>query len=383
MHTNGATKSKIINKKTNKKFLKGADIAEKSKMAKYEDHYQQVLVKDVIALIMEAGGALGLSLLAEIKRWFAVQGINKVKLGKLVNWMLRRLSFHQANFLDKMHIEAFKSIKYYETQIHAELPPALVVPNVDESTYPRFSQGIAIQDEAEEDDVPIEVPVEVPIPVDGVIQIEEQDQDQEDDIEQQQRTNRLINMLRAPLPATSIPSTLPIHPPLYSSSTNQPRVQQRRTNDLNQRLDGLNQRLESITPSRIGFRIPTLSSSSSSIAAPAIQSSHLNGQSSSSSSSSSSTQRLDGLNHRLESITPSRLGNQIPRLSSSSSLSIAAPAVQSSHLNGQSSSSSSSSAVVPVPPVELDQPTNPSYSAVEDAEVDAIITNGLANNQAH
>lgn len=310
--------------------MKGADIAEKSKMAKYEDHYQQVLLKDVIALIMEAGGALGLSLLAEIKRWFAVQGINKVKLGKLVNWMLRRLSFHQANFLDKMHIEAFKSIKYYETQIQTELPPALVVPNVDESTYPRFSQGIAIQDEAEEDDVPIEVAVEVPIAVDGVVQIEEQDQDQEDDFEQHQRTNRLINMLRAPLPTTSIPSTLPIHPPLHSSSTNQSRVQQRRTNDLNQRLDGLNQRLESITTSRLGNRIPILSSSSSSsIAAPAVQSSHLNGQSSS------------------------------------------------------SSSSSSSSTVVPVPPVELDQPNYPSYSAVEDAEVDAIITNGLANNQAH
>jgi hypothetical protein len=51
------------------------------------------------------------------------------------------------------------------------------------------------------------------------------------------------------------------------------------------------------------------------------------------------------------------------------------------HQNGQSSSSSSS-IIVHVPPVELDQSNHPSYFAVKEAEVESIITNGLANNQA-
>jgi hypothetical protein len=165
MHTNGATSSKIIKKKTNKKFLKGAQIAEQGKVAKYEAHYENELVKYVIMLIIEAGGALGKGFKDEVNSWFAIPGINKIKLGNLVNWMFRRISFHQANFNEKMYIEAFKSIKRYETQHPTEFPPALLVPNIDEAIYPRFSQVIAIDENDDEDEVPVEIPVEVPVEV--------------------------------------------------------------------------------------------------------------------------------------------------------------------------------------------------------------------------
>ena len=39
--------------------MKGAQIAEQGKVAKYEAHYENELVKYVIMLIIEAGGALG------------------------------------------------------------------------------------------------------------------------------------------------------------------------------------------------------------------------------------------------------------------------------------------------------------------------------------
>jgi hypothetical protein len=303
MHTNGATSSKIIKKKTNKKFLKGAQIAEQGKVAKYEAHYENELVKNVIMLIIEAGGALGKGFTDEVNSWFAIPGINKIKLGNLVNWMFRRISFHQANFNEKMYIEAFKSIKRYEIQHPTEFPPALLVPNIDEAIYPRFSQVVAIDENEDEDEVPVEIPVEVPVEVPAEVpvevpvhqtfqMIEDQDQEQEDDPFQQQRTNHFINMLRGPIPAISDPSSLSTHPLVQSSSSNNHRA---------------------------ATAVPDLHSPHQ----------HQNGQSSS------------------------------------------------------SSSSSSSSIIVHVPPVELDQSNYPSYSAVHEAEVESIITNGLADNQAH
>jgi hypothetical protein len=341
MATNGATKSKITKNKTNKKFLKAAQIAEQGKLAKYNDHYEKEITDHVIAMVIEAGGQKGESFLAEIKRWFAVPGINKVKLGNLVNWMNRRISFHQANFLEKMYIEAFKSIKRYELQHPAELPPPLVMPNVDEAIYPRFSQDRDIN--ADEDDqvaiVATAQPTTQTIAEQGQLHDQFHVPEPEDDIVQQQFTNRLLAMLR-PAPATSSSSSsthLSVQP------SNNHRLIRNSNQEIQQqiRIIALNQRLDSLSPSS-----PTNM--------PVIQ------------------------NHQTNLL--------LNILNIPTSSSIIAPSVHSSNQNGQSSSSSSTSfipIVFPVPLVEQDQPNHPSYSAVDDAEVDAIIANGLALNQAH
>jgi hypothetical protein len=146
-------------------------------------------------------------------------------------------------------------------------------------------------------------------------------------------------MLRGPIPAISDPSSLSTHPLVQSRSSNNHQISNR--DHQQRRINGLNQRLEYIRPLSPVIRDLRTNNLLNSLKIPQISSS-----------------------------SPSSAVTVVPDLHS-----------LHQHQNGQSSSSSSS-IIVHVPPVELDQSNHQSYFAVKEAEVESIITNGLANNQA-